>query len=246
MRKTVMHAKAGIRGLDSRWSLPRAGHGAGLASFLVCCIVLAVINKWGKYMEGNIVKDRLSILTWMIDRYDVLRVAIARRAAIVLSADAILVTATIFLFGQYHSFYLSGLRALSTAERNMTVVFILAVVSAIGLLSISILSATSSIVNVWTKSNEMPGAGAPQIYFFHARDTYDDFKNFAVFREKIDKTTDEDFLSYSVAELWRVIVATYHRHNDLKQAIIYLYWAIFPFIISLLIFSAMLMVHLFS
>lgn len=52
-------------------------------------------------MTDVAVKERLSMVAWMIDRYDVLRIAISRRSAIVLSADAILVTATIFLFGQY-------------------------------------------------------------------------------------------------------------------------------------------------
>lgn len=191
------------------------------------------------------IKEKLSMLTWMIDRYDVLRVAISRRAAIVLSADAILVTATIFLFGQYHGSYLAGPKALSLSERNVTIVFILFAVSTIAFLSLSILSATSSIVNVWAKSSDMPGGATPQIYFFHARDTYEDFRNFKAFQESIQKSTDLDFMNHAEAELWRVIVATYVRHNDLKRAIIYLYWAIFPFMTSLIIFSIMLLLPLF-
>ena len=190
--------------------------------------------------EGD-VKERLSMLTWMIDRYDVLRVAISRRAAIVLSADAILVTATIFLFGQYHSSYLAGPDIISNSEQKISIAFIVFAVSTIACLCFSILSATSSIVNVWSKSSDMPGGATPQIYFFHARDTYEDFKNFKSFQETMQKTTNKDFLNHAEAELWRVIVATYVRHNDLKKAIVYLYWAIFPFLTSLIIFSIMLL-----
>ncbi len=190
--------------------------------------------------EGD-VKERLSMLTWMIDRYDVLRVAISRRAAIVLSADAILVTATIFLFGQYHGSYLKGPEILADSEQKMSAAFIIFSVVTIACLCLSILSATSSIVNVWAKSSDMPGGATPQIYFFHARDTYEDFKNFKSFQETIQKSTNKDFLDHAEAELWRVIVATYVRHNDLKKAIVYLYWAIFPFLASLIIFSIMLL-----
>lgn len=186
------------------------------------------------------------MLTWLIDRYDVLRVAISRRAAIVLSADAILVTATIFLFSQYHRAYLSGDVNLSDPERNMSIAFVIFAVSTIGLMSISILSATSSIVNVWTKSHEMPGAGPPQIYFFHARDTYNSFRNFEQFQKTIQNSTDKDFLTYAESELWRVTVATYHRHNGLKRAIVYLYYGIFPFMVSLGLFATMLMIPLLT
>lgn len=187
------------------------------------------------------IKERLSMFTWMIDRYDVLRVAISRRAAIVLSADAILVTATIFLFGQFHSSYLAGPDIIPNSEQKMSVAFILFSVATIACLCFSILSATSSIVNVWAKSSDMPGGATPQIYFFHARDTYEDFKNFKAFQESIQKTTNKDYLNHAEAELWRVIVATYVRHNDLKRAIVYLYWAIFPFLATLVIFSIMLL-----
>lgn len=197
-------------------------------------------------MTDSDVKERLSMLTWMIDRYDVLRVAISRRAAIVLSADAILVTATIFLFGQYHRSYLMGPDTLMDAERHMTIAFILFAVTTIAFLSLSILSATSSIVNVWAKSSDMPGGATPEIYFFHARDTYEDFKNFKSFQETIQKATDKDFLGHAEAELWRVIVATYVRHNELKKAIVHLYWGIFPFMISLIIFSIMLLLPLLA
>ncbi len=195
--------------------------------------------------EGDI-KERLSMLTWMIDRYDVLRVAISRRAAIVLSADAILVTATIFLFGQYHSSYLDGSHIMVNSEKNISVAFIAFSVATIACLCLSILSATSSIVNVWAKSSDMPGGATPQIYFFHARDTYEDFKNFESFQKTIQQSSDKDFLNHAEAELWRVIVATYVRHNELKRAIVYLYWAIFPFLASLVIFSIMLMFPLIS
>jgi len=196
--------------------------------------------------EEKDAKERLSMLTWMIDRYDVLRVAISRRAAIVLSADAILVTATIFLFGQYHRGYLSGAARLSSAEQTMTVIFILFAVVTIGLLCLSILSATSSIVNVWAKSRDMLGEEPPHIYFFHARDTYEELGNFNAFRNRIEQSSNEDFIAYAEAELWRVTVATYHRHNGLKKAIRYLYYAIFPFMVSLIIFSIMLVKPLFT
>jgi len=128
----------------------------------------------------------------------------------------------------------------------MTVIFILFAVGTIGLLCFSILSATSSIVNVWAKSRDMLGDEPPHIYFFHARDTYEELGNFNTFRNKLEQASDEDFISCAEAELWRVTVATYHRHNDLRKAIRYLYYAIFPFMVSLFIFSVMLVKPLFT
>ncbi|MEE8483813.1 MAG: hypothetical protein V3S46_04365 [Nitrospinota bacterium] len=191
-------------------------------------------------------KDRLSMLTWLIDRYDVLRVAISRRAAIVLSADAILVTATVFLFGKFLGGYSDAPETTGTGEKYMIALIIIFAVTAIGLLSLSIISATYSIVNVWIKSHELTGEDTPRIYFLHARDTYEDLKDFTSFRKKLADTTDDDMLKYAEAELWRVTVATYYRHADLRRAIQFLYYAIFPFFMTLLIYSIIVAISFFG
>jgi len=163
----------------------------------------------------------------------------------VLSADAILLTATIFLFGRFLGRYVENPETIGVYDRYFIGVIIVFVIVAIGFLCLSILAATSSVVNVWVTSHEMLGKGTPQIYFFHARDTYQDFKDFTVFKSKLDSATDKEMLIWAEAELWRVIVATYFRHNDLKKAIRLLYYAIFPFFITLLIFSAMLTLQIY-
>ena len=190
-------------------------------------------------------KERFATLTWLIDRYDVLRVAISRRAAIVLSADAILVTATIFIFGKFTSGFADHAN-MSGNEKFLVLLIIVLALTSIGLLLLSLLMATYSIVNVWATSHEMLGEGTPDMIFFHARDTFEKFSNFKSFKEKLDSSTDEDFLSYAEAELWRVTVATYYRHGDLKKAIQYLFFATFPFFFTLLAYSVMLAAQLFQ
>ncbi|MDH5543661.1 MAG: hypothetical protein OEY64_11935 [Nitrospinota bacterium] len=197
-------------------------------------------------MAENIYKEKFETLTWLIDRYDVLRVAISRRAAIVMSADAVLVTATLFLFGRFISGYVDTPVEATLATRIIILIIILLVLMTIAMLLLSMLIATSSIVNVWVKSHDMLGAGTPQIYYFHARDTYEDFRDFKTFKSRLDKTNAEDMLVYAEAELWRIIVATYYRHGDLKKAIRYIYYAIFPFFLALSIFAGMSIYTLFS
>jgi len=184
-------------------------------------------------------KERFATLTWLIDRYDVLRVAISRRAAIVLSADAILVTATIFIFGKFAGGFADHPN-MGGNEKFLVILIILLSLTSIGLLLLSLLMATYSIVNVWATSHEMLGEETPDMIFFHARDTFEKLENFKSFKQKLDSSTDEDFLTYAEAELWRVTVATYYRHGDLKKAIRYLFFATFPFFFTLLAYSIML------
>ena len=197
-------------------------------------------------MEDKNYAEKYANITWLIDRYDVLRVAISRRAAIVMSADAVLVTATLFLFGRFISGYVDQPIPSTLGIKIVIFFIIILVLITIAMLLLSMLIATSSIVNVWIKSHDMLGIGTPQIYFFHARDTYEDFKDFNKFKEKLDNTSAEDMLVYAEAELWRIIVATYYRHGDLKRAIRYIYYAIFPFFVALAIFSGMSIFKLFS
>ena len=49
--QTAMPVQTGIQSLDSRWSLPRAGHGAGKTSFLAYCIIYADVNNT-KFCNG--------------------------------------------------------------------------------------------------------------------------------------------------------------------------------------------------
>jgi hypothetical protein len=196
-------------------------------------------------MDEKEVEAKLSKLTWLIDRYDVLRVAISRRAAIVLSADAILVTATIFIFGKFAGGIAEGTTTITSNERILILIIIVLSLTSIALLLLSLLMATYSIINVWSTSQEIHGEGAPDMIFFHARDTYEKLENFPSFKNRLDTTTDEEFLTYAEAELWRVTVATYYRHGDLKKSIRYLFFAIFPFFLTLLVYSVMLANMLF-
>jgi len=91
--------------------------------------------------------NNLSLARWLIERHDNLRSLTANRAAIVLSADTLLLAGVTFLLDKV----LSGGSQYSQLEK---ILFSISIGAAIILLSLSIVYATSAIAFIWKTSRE--------------------------------------------------------------------------------------------
>lgn len=174
-------------------------------------------------------KDRFNLILWHIDRYDKLRAFSANRAAMVLSAGALLLAANTFLLDKA----LSNVAQYSVFEK---IVQAFGVGTSIILLILSISQAITGIANVWRTSREMLGklsTEMPKRLFFHPRDTIEEFEDFRNFFDNYVGTDDEKQIIYALGELWTVTFQHHDRYQKLRKAIRLLVFSIFPMLLSI-------------
>jgi hypothetical protein len=170
--------------------------------------------------------EDLELVRWLIDRFDNVRESIATRAAIVLSADAILLAGTMFLLGSVFS----DKGQYQTTEQ---IVLALSITITMFVLSLSIFYATTGVLTVWKTSRELYGADMPPRLFFHARDTVETFRGFEHFQEHFRSVKKEEMTLYALGELWTVTSTFHRRYQYLRKAIKFLLVSMVPFLISI-------------
>ena len=180
--------------------------------------------------------ERLKSILWHIEMLDARRSSISNRAAIVLSADALLLAATTLLLDKI----LSNITQYNQFER---IVLALSIGGVAFFLALSIAYATAGIVNVWKTSREMLGtlgSDMPQRLFFHPTDTIKAFSGFSPFADKFNTTTKEQMTLFALGELWTVINQHYSRYQVLRKTIKLLILSIIPFLVAIAILLAKL------
>jgi hypothetical protein len=176
-------------------------------------------------------KERFELILWNIEMLDSRRTSVANRAAIVLSADALLLAAATFLLDKT----LTSIAQYNTVER---IVLALSLGASMALLVLSIGFATAGIANVWKTSRQMLGSLAsdmPQRLFFHPTDTVKTFRGFKAFQESFNTTNKEEMATFALAELWTVINQHYTRYQVLRRTIKLLILSIIPFFVAVII-----------
>lgn len=192
------------------------------------------------------------LILWLLNRYDTYRGSVSNRAAILLSADAIILTGIVFLLDKM---------ILSKNYQGLDGIFIISsTVFTIILLMISIVYATTSIINVWKPSKRMIakinvwkpskemfdkinfwksrkimfGKDLGNRLFFHPTDTVEAFKNFSEFKNSFVNSNKDSIFEYALGELWTVTFLHYIRYQSLRKAIRFFIFSIFTFLISIL------------
>lgn len=176
-------------------------------------------------------KERFELILWNLEMLDTRRTSIANRAAIVLSADALLLAATTFLLDKIFS----NIIQYSSWEKT---VLALCVGSSMLLLVLSIGFATSGIANVWKTSRKMLGKSAsnmPKRLFFHPTDTVITFKDYASFEQSFNTTNKEQMGIFALGEFWTSVNQHYSRYQTLRWTIRLLIFSIIPFLIAVTI-----------
>lgn len=171
-------------------------------------------------------KEKLELVCWLTKRQDDLRVSIANRAVIVVSADALLLAGVTFLLDKA----LSGGSLYSYLEK---LVLIFSISATVILLAFSLVYATTGVASVWKSSRKRFGSGMPQRLFFHAFDTIEALKSFSSFEKSFEASTVEEMLTYALADLWSMENQYRHRYQMLTRAIRLLLFSIIPFLASI-------------
>jgi len=177
------------------------------------------------YLSGGY--DKFELALWLIERYDELRSSTASRASIVLSAAAILITGSSFLFEKF----LVLIPQISLIERVVLIfVFLLSLTFQLA----SIGSSASAIVNVWKKSRKMIGGEIPPRLLFNARDTIETYETLEKFEQEFKSTDEEQILSFALGELWTITNSHHKRYQILRRATRLLLISIVPLLVFML------------
>ena len=178
---------------------------------------------------GRAVQQRLDDVKWHLIRYDNLRVSLASRGALVLSADALIAAGSTVLAAQ---------RVSQRGDIAVT-----AAVDIIGVLSIlcvgfSVTFAARAVANIrpWQSAVR---ESAPRGVFFDASDTAATVKSFQEFEFLFNDADEDTVLRYAIINLWKCIRGYRSRYARLRISLRFLLVALWLFLSSVALqFSA--------
>ncbi len=179
--------------------------------------------------EIGISAQRLDRLCWFVERYDDRRASVSNRAAIVLSADALLIAGVTFIMDKARP----EVTQYSHLER---VVLLVCFGTSILLLICSITLAIAGLANVWRTSKQMFGSEMPERIFFYPRQTFEACKNYSEFDEHFRTSSEEEMTRYALGHMWVTMCEYHSRYQNLRRASRLLMLSIIPFTISILVF----------
>lgn len=177
--------------------------------------------------------DSLSLLRWHLDRYDRLRASTAGRAAVVLSASALLSAANAVIIAQ-----LLGARFTSVPGA----VLVLCALPSFGgfvLVVLGVLRATGVLVTARNSRALLTGPAAPPPGpIFNGGDTLTLFATYAEFSTAVDSQDELSIIEAAKAELWIVIHQHRYRYAELRSAVRFLRLAALTLPVALVIVLA--------
>ena len=174
-------------------------------------------------------KEKLEFILWSIDRHDQLRSTTASRAAMVISANALLLAGTTFLLDQ-------AMKA-AVISLNMTI-FVVSMIVTLVFIVFSIVAAANTVVFVWKRTKKAVGIkDLPNTKFFHASEVVDTFKDkgFSEYVNTFQGTSREDMIKNALGELMQVTFVHNIRYKSLRTSIRFFLVALIPFAFCFLV-----------
>lgn len=181
--------------------------------------------------DDHQMEDRLVMLKWHIERYDRLRTSTASRAAVVLSAGAILTAGNALILSQI----LGRSTGWATSRWWLPILTVAALISA-GLVVSSLLRAANVLITARGSRDSFKGLGnVPVSLIFNGPDTLANIPTFADFRAIVAGQSAVDRREAAEVELWVCIHQHRHRYRQLRVAVRLLRYAAVAFFTILVI-----------
>jgi hypothetical protein len=170
----------------------------------------------------------LALLRWHIERYDRLRASTASRAAVVLSAGAILSAGNAVVLSQVFGGSYDDL------DRRLVIAFTVAVMVSAAMVVVSIIRAASVLVTPRaSRSMFAEPTGLPPSLLFNGTDTVARAPSFEAFRSAVAGLTEADMLTAAQVELYINIRQHRHRYDRLRDAVRLLRYSAVAFLLVL-------------
>jgi hypothetical protein len=154
--------------------------------------------------------DSLHLIQWHIDRYDRLRASTSARAAVLLSANAVLLTGAILLINSF----LQGSGIAPVIAWPMRVLSIITVL----LCAASINFCTNAVAS-WRTTRQLHSKEIPRRFVFNWGDTIRSVDGFSSFSTTMESLKITDIVNNATAELWTAILQHRRRHKYLRYGI---------------------------
>lgn len=157
-------------------------------------------------------QEKIELVKWHIDRYDRRRASTTNRAAVVLSAGAILSAGVAVVLSQLLS---------SSAELKgwPLTVFSAGTAATALLLVLSLILAMDALISLRRSSQMFPDRTRPAGLIFDGADTVAGHRSFADFSNTVKTEVHEETLERGLAELWILILQHRHRYSRLRGAV---------------------------
>lgn len=170
--------------------------------------------------SAEFTRKRLDDVKWHLTRYDALRVSLASRGALILSADALIAAGSTVLAGQR----ISQMGSFNVAATLISVASLLSV-------GTSVTFAAGAIINVrpWRSSHK---EHLPRSILFDASDTVAVIRSFEDFEQIFLATDDEMALRSAIVNLWKCITSYKHRYARLRKALQFLFAGLWIFLLG--------------
>lgn len=166
-------------------------------------------------------------LRWHITRCDGLRAAIANRATLVISANALLLVSLGLFFDKG-----SELAVVSPEPWPFAVSAILA---AAVLVLLSVCFGVFAALHPFRTSAKLFPNKIGSRLLFYPRETVASFKEKGAFAERYMSTKPKEMIAFGLEELWGGILQQFQRHQHLRQAIRFLLFAFGLEVLSVLV-----------
>lgn len=158
--------------------------------------------------------DALPLLRWHLDRYDRLRASTASRAAVVLSASALLSATNAVIISQ-----VLGPRFTSVPSA-LLILCTLPALAGFVLVVLAVVRATGVLVTTRSSRTLLTGPAAPPPgAIFNGSDTLELFSTYGEFSAAVDGQDEASIIEAAKADLWIVIHQHRHRYAELRSAV---------------------------
>ena len=171
-------------------------------------------------------KDQIDLLKWLVARSDSMRATYSNRAAMILSADAIILAAIAFLLD----------KSITTTTQPWHYSLKIFAFASLVLMTISfVLALTASIA--YRHSRATAHFTGPSRVFLNTRETFDPkvCPDFATFKTKFDALTEASFIESACAELWVDLRLQQIRYGRLKKSVLFILGAFLSLVVALII-----------
>jgi hypothetical protein len=170
-------------------------------------------------------KESIELLRWLIGRSDTMRAAYSNKAALILSADAIILAVIVFLIEKY----------LEQTVLSLRIIIILCALVSLGFMVVSLIYAFSATITPGS-SREATGFEGPARTFLNPAETFkatnDDFDTF---KNTFQKLTAQEFIESACAEFWVGLKLQHVRYTKLKMSAKFIKYAFVSLVIAVLI-----------
>jgi hypothetical protein len=162
--------------------------------------------------ESLSIRDRVDLARWHIDRYDRLRASTSSRAAVVLSAGAILSAGNAVILSQL-------LQQSASSRLWLIAVCTFGLTASAALIVLSVIRATGVLVSLRLTRDMFPDPDLPPGLVFNATDTVRHAPTFRQFQDAVWSQDLAHILEAANVELWIIIRQHRHRYARLRSAV---------------------------